>query len=134
MNPTEQRIHQRRLAYVRTFVADPVISLPRGRWSLLWFALRSLFSPGEFYRITFKGDGSRPHPPAAEVMADLRRFAGINRGGIVVSPVSRVVDPYATAYRAGQRDTFLRIAHFIGLDEAGLQEIDDDRRKQSGSD
>lgn len=134
MTPNQQRIHQRRLAYVRTFVADPTITVP-GRWALVRFAVRALFNPRDFYRITFKGDGTRPHPPAAEVLADLRRFCGINRGGIVVSPVTRVVDSHATAYRAGQRDTFLRIANFLGLDEAGLQEIEDHaRRNQSESD
>lgn len=70
------------------------------------------------YVRTFCGDGAKPHPEAEKVLADLRRFCGIDRGGIVVSPVSRMVDPHATAYRAGQRDVYLRIIKFLGLSEA----------------
>lgn len=70
------------------------------------------------YIHTFLGPDGKPHPEAQRVLADLKRFCGINRGGIVVSPISRTVDPYATAYRAGQRDTYLRLAKFLGLDEA----------------
>ena len=74
------------------------------------------------YQRTFlNGEGSL-HLEAVRVMADLKRFCGISRGGIVVSPVTRTVDPYATAYRAGQRDTYLRIAKFLGLDETDIEE------------
>ncbi len=70
------------------------------------------------YVRTFLAANGKPHPEALIVLADLARVSGINRGGIVVSPVSRMVDPYATAYRAGMRDVYLRITKFIGLDEA----------------
>lgn len=69
------------------------------------------------YQSTFLGQGGKPHPFAAEVLADLKRFCGINKGGLVVSPVGRVVDPYATIYRAAQRDVYLRIIQFLELDE-----------------
>lgn len=78
------------------------------------------------YVRTFMGDGQKPHPEALRVLADLKRFCGINRGGIVVSPVSRMVDSHATAYRAGQRDTYLRIAKFLGLDESDITETPHD--------
>ena len=74
------------------------------------------------YLQCFLGADGKLNPAASRVMADLKRFCGINRGGIVVSPISRMVDPYATAYRAGQRDTYLRISKFIGLDETDIQE------------
>lgn len=69
------------------------------------------------YIRTFLGAGEKLHPEAVIVMRDLKRYCGINRGGIVVSPISRMVDPYATAYRAGQRDVYLRIGKFLNLDE-----------------
>lgn len=81
-----------------------------------------LFRRRDAYRRTFCGPGVVPHNDGDEVLRDLRRFCGINKGGIVVSPVTRMADPIATAYRAGQRDVFLRIAGFIGLDEAQLEE------------
>lgn len=74
------------------------------------------------YDRTFCGDKEHPHEDAKIVLADLKRFCGINRGGIVISPVSRVVDPYATVYQAGQRDVFLRISQFLGLDETEISE------------
>ena len=69
------------------------------------------------YRNTLCDERGLPHVNAVIVLADLRRFCGINKGGIVVSPISRTVDPHATMYRAGQRDVYLRIAAMIGLDE-----------------
>jgi hypothetical protein len=70
------------------------------------------------YQRTFCGEGTKPHVNAERVLADLRRFAHIDSGGIVVSPVSRQTDPYATCYRAGLRDMYLRIAKHLGLSEA----------------
>lgn len=78
------------------------------------------------YLRTFCGDSQTPHAQAEIVLADLRRFCGIDRGGIVVSPISRMTDPYATAYRAGMRDVYLRIAKFLNLSE--------DREIDHGSD
>lgn len=83
-----QRIHARRLAYLRTFM----------------------------------GQDGKPHPEGAKVLADLKRYCGISRGGIVTSPVTRMVDPLATAYRAGQRDTYLRIVHYLGLEKSLIEE------------
>ncbi|MES1993148.1 MAG: hypothetical protein V4457_05980 [Pseudomonadota bacterium] len=70
------------------------------------------------YVHVFLGPNGRPNPEAAIVLADLKRLAGINRGGIVISPITRTVDPYATAYRAGLRDAYLRIMKFTSLEEA----------------
>lgn len=77
------------------------------------------------YHRTFLGPDGKPGPAQADVLADLKRAAGINKGGIVISPISRTVDPYATAYRAGQRDLYLRIAKFLGLDEASTETDND---------
>lgn len=70
------------------------------------------------YQQTFCGEGTKPHMSGERVLADLRRFAHIDDGGIVVSPVTRTTDPYASCYRAGLRDMYLRIARHLGLDEA----------------
>lgn len=76
------------------------------------------------YRLTFKDQQGRILPAAQTVLDDLKKVCGINKGGIVISPVSRTVDPYATAYRAGQRDVYLRIAGFLNLDEADNDRTD----------
>lgn len=74
------------------------------------------------YLRTFMGANEKLHPNAEIVLADLKRFCGINRGGIVVSPISRTVDPYATAYRAGMRDVYLRVAKFLDLQETDIED------------
>lgn len=74
------------------------------------------------YAITFIGPTGQVMPYAATVLADLKRFCGVDKGGIVISPITRTTDPYATAYRAGQRDVFLRITKFLRLDGADINE------------
>lgn len=78
------------------------------------------------YQRVFLGDDKRLTLSGSRVLADLKRLCGIDRGGIVVSPITRTVDPYATAYRAGQRDVYLRIVKFLGLEEADVEEPDNE--------
>jgi hypothetical protein len=78
------------------------------------------------YVRTFCAGNGDIHPEAERVLKDLRRYCHVDKPGIVVSPVSRSVDPYATAYRAGMRDVYQRIANF--LDHQLQQEIERERR------
>ena len=78
------------------------------------------------YSQTFFDASGKLHPNAAIVLKDLRRASGIDKGGIVISPISRMVDPHATAYRAGQRDIYLRIVKFLDLDGSALEGDDDE--------
>jgi hypothetical protein len=111
-----------RLVRVHTATFTATFTRRFTRWQLFKFAMRALFTPRDSYLLTFVGHDGQPNPVAAEVLADLRRFCGLHKGGLVVSPVTRQTDPYATTYRAGQRDVFLRIAGYIGLDVAQLEE------------
>lgn len=79
------------------------------------------------YLRTLCGEDGKPHIEAQRMLGDLKRFCGINKGGIVVSPISRSVDSHATVYRAGMRDVYLRIAQMINLDETDLREDSHDR-------
>lgn len=72
------------------------------------------------YLRTFCGDTESPHVHGDQVLADLKKFCGVTLPGIVISPKAGLVDSHATAYRAGQRDVFLRIAFFLGIDERQL--------------
>ena len=72
------------------------------------------------YLRTFYGDLNEPHPEAARVLSDLKKFCGVTKPGIVVSPKTGIVDSHATTYRAGQRDVYMRIAGFLGIDEKTL--------------
>lgn len=78
------------------------------------------------YQAVFLVDG-RPGPMAAVVLADLKRFCRFNRGGLVVSPVSRMTDPYATAYQNGLRDAYTRVLMMCGLDGGEIEEDFDGR-------
>jgi hypothetical protein len=79
------------------------------------------------YQTVFLDGNKKPNPAGEEVLKDLKRYCGISKGGIVVSPISRMVDSHATAYRAGQRDTYLRIIKYLGLDESDFKEEDNER-------
>lgn len=111
-------------AYTATF--NGKVDFTISRWRMFKLALWCLWSPRAYYQLTFQGGNHRPHPPGEEVLADLRRLAGMDSGGIVNSPVSRSVDPYATCYRAGLRDAYLRIVKFLDLTEAQLKETGND--------
>lgn len=71
------------------------------------------------YAGLFLGPDNKRHGNAATVWDDLRKYCGVDKEGLVVSPVTRQTDPYATAYRAGRRDVFLRLQKFtyLKLDE-----------------
>lgn len=68
------------------------------------------------YQRTFLDSSGRLLPDAEEVLQDLRRVSGIDGGGLVISQANQMTDPYATVYRAGQIDLFLRIVKFLELD------------------
>ena len=72
------------------------------------------------YRRALCGELKIPNADGQVILADLRKFAQIDNGGIVVSPVTRTTDSHATCYRAGLRDMYLRIARMLGLDEADV--------------
>jgi len=90
------------------------------------------------YLATFCGDGDTPHPMGAEVLADLRRFAGLDfknqKPGIVVSPKSGMVDSHASIYRAAVRDVYMRIVGFLSIDEKHLFQEHSHEPTQSGAD
>lgn len=77
------------------------------------------------YVRTFCGDDGRPTPAAEAVLADLRQFCGVDKPGLVVSPITRQVDPLATAARAALRDVYFRVSGFISLEK---QLADQERR------
>lgn len=72
------------------------------------------------YRRTFFGDLDAPHPEAQRVLADLKRFCQVTKPGMVVSLKAGLVDPLATLYQNGLKDTYARIEGFLGIDEKTL--------------
>ena len=70
------------------------------------------------------------HGPATDiVLADLARFCYANRPTTVVSPISRQVDPIASAIAEGRREVWLRLMGHINLSDdvvTNLKEHQDD--------
>jgi hypothetical protein len=87
---------------------------------------RRIFEKRAAYRFTFMGPDALVHREGQQVLDDLRKFCGVDRAGIVISPVTRTTDPYATAYRAGQRDVYARIVKFLNLEDSDHARSSDD--------
>jgi|GEM_PF-1024955 hypothetical protein len=115
-----ERLERKRQAYRATMFTDMGVLL--SRWQLIRLCLRALVSPRPAYQLTFKGAHKVPHPAAQIVLADLKRFSRFTRGGLVISPVTRTADPYATAYREGMRDMYIRILMMTGLDGGDIED------------
>jgi len=85
------------------------------------------------YADTFIGDGDKPHTAAQIVLSDLKRFCRVNRGGLVISPVSKTVDPYAVMYQNGLRDAFEHIRLMLEWDIANINEDSTNVQDQADS-
>lgn len=80
------------------------------------------------YRELFKPQGATSIA-AGVVLADLRQFCRATTSTTIVSPITRAVDPIASAQAEGRREVFLRIAQMIHIDDADLYKLverDDD--------
>lgn len=126
-----ERIERKRLAYHFTFNADAKhVVVPPGFWARIKVFSRILFRSRRLaYELTFLNDEGRPHIHADIVLEDLRTFSKTQGGGIVISPVSRLVDPHATCYRAGLRDVYQRIQLYLNL--SNPREVNDDEQSTS---
>lgn len=82
------------------------------------------------YQSLFLVDG-KPGPVASVVLKDLKKFCKFTAGGLVISPVSRMSDPYATAYQCGLRDAYTRILLMCGLDGGDIGDDSDERSESA---
>lgn len=89
-----------------------------------------LLKKHQAYSQLFLGVDNKRHGNAAVVWDDLKKYCGVDKEGLVVSPVTRMTDPLATAYRAGRRDVFLRIQKYTYFD---FDEESTDGRSSSSS-
>ena len=82
------------------------------------------------YRRTFLDADGKPGRDAEIVLADLRRFCRATASTVVVSPVSKQIDPIAMAMAEGRREVWNRIMAHLYVDEKqvfNLQDADDAR-------
>lgn len=88
--------------------------------------IRRLLNRKQSYRRVFlnaDGDLSRD---AEIVLADLKRFCRASSSTVVVSPVSKTIDPYAMALAEGRREVWNRLMSQLYLDEKVIHQLTED--------
>jgi hypothetical protein len=79
------------------------------------------------YRRTFMDANGNIGRDAEIVLADLRRFCRATSTTVMVSPISKTIDPIAMAMAEGRREVWLRLMAHLYIDEKqvfNLQEPD----------
>lgn len=71
------------------------------------------------YRAVF-GDPDAPPIQSLTVMADLRKFCGIDKKNVLPKSQFGVIDPFELAVMEGRRQVFLHIQRSIKLNEDAL--------------
>jgi hypothetical protein len=87
--------------------------------------LEKLLRKNTAYRLCFCDQAGNLTAAGREVLADLEKYASMQDGPTVVSPVSRTVDPLATQQRIGRADVVLRISRMIRLPVNRLLELNE---------
>lgn len=72
------------------------------------------------YRDCFLNPAGELTDAGRSVMKDLARFCGPYRSSLKVSPVTRTVDPIATAAQEGRREVYLRILAILSVTETDI--------------
>jgi hypothetical protein len=76
----------------------------------------------QYRRLFLDGEGQLT-PAAAAVLADLKRFCRAETSTVVVSPVSKAVDPLAMAMAEGRREVWNRIQQHLHLPEREISQL-----------
>jgi hypothetical protein len=69
------------------------------------------------YRRMFMGENGQLNADGQAVLADLAKFCRATASTAVVNPISRSVDPLATAMAEGRREVWLRIMAHLHIDD-----------------
>ncbi len=77
------------------------------------------------YRRLFLGDNGL-NADGQVVLTDLAKFCRATSSTAVVSPVSRSVDPIATAMAEGRREVWLRLMAHLHIDERVVFNLNED--------
>lgn len=90
-------------------------------------ALRRILGRKRSYHRVFLDGNGNIGPDAEVVLADLKRFCRASASTVVVSPVSKAIDPLAMAMAEGRREVWNRIMAHLHIDDklvAQLKEPD----------
>ena len=75
------------------------------------------------YRRTFMDEQGNLTPEAEIVFNDLRKFCRVTGSTVVISPISKTVDPLAMAMAEGRREVWNRIMAHLYVNEKQVFEL-----------
>ena len=81
------------------------------------------------YRRTFMDASGNISRDGEIVLADLRKFCRANTTTVIVSPISKSIDPVAMAMAEGRREVWLRLMAHLHIDEKQVFNLDDGSEK-----
>ena len=76
------------------------------------------------YRMLFLDNAGNPTPTAEIVLADLKRFCRAQSSTVMVSPVSKQIDPLAMA--EGRREVWNRLQHYLHISDREIIELQEE--------
>ena len=88
--------------------------------SKLW---ERLFRRRQSYRRLFLDGNGNVNPTAEVVLADLKRFCRAETSTVVVSPVSKAIDPLAMAMAEGRREVWNRIQSYLHFADREITQL-----------
>jgi len=89
----------------------------------LW---QRLFKRRQNYRRLFLDGDGNVNPSAEIVLADLKRFCRVETSTVVVSPVTKTIDPLAMAMAEGRREVWNRIQQYLQMADREIAQLKED--------
>jgi hypothetical protein len=89
----------------------------------LW---QRVFRRRQSYRRLFLDGAGRPNVSAEIVLADLKRFCRVESSTVVVSPVTKTIDPLAMAMAEGRREVWNRIQSHLHMADREITQLKED--------
>ena len=80
-------------------------------------AVQRILNRKAAYRRTFMDASGNISRDGEIVLADLRKFCRANSTTVIVSPISKSIDPLAMAMAEGRREVWLRLIAHLHIDE-----------------
>lgn len=88
-------------------------------------AVRRILNRKHAYRRVFMDADGNINSNAEIVLADLRRFCRATSTTVLVSPVSKSIDPIAMAMAEGRREVWMRIMGYLHIDEKQIFNLEE---------
>jgi len=89
-------------------------------------SVERMFNKRQAYRRLFMDQENRIRPDAEIVLSDLRRFCRAVTPTVVVSPVSKTIDPLAMAMAEGRREVWMRLMAYLHLEDRAVINLNND--------